>query len=186
MHQFPIMMGLVLLSSGAFSLDLAKTKFPLYYECHYEKSAGLSRESRGAEIRATVFTINRSDKWQMRVDKLDRKNDLTKYEKTCAEELSKRAISAPWIDDFANNAAPKFCVTSIYASGSEKIESSTFCNIFSPERNNSMLECGSNKTFYFDTDRLTGIIAQESLLAFHMGYTKTATMSEMACIRLDR
>lgn len=173
-------------SSPTHALDLNKAKFPLYYECHSEKSAGLMRDKETGELKATVFLTNRADKWQMKIEKIENEKDLSKFPANCTFERRAYAATGNWRPiDFAA-ASPQFCAVNTYIDGSRSIEAATYCRISSLKKGNGEFVCGITDSFYFDSDRLEGIRAETDLTALSIGFNTTASINKIRCTRLDR
>lgn len=76
--------------STASALDLRKVTKDLFYECRNQMSAGLYKDPKSGEIQATVFEVNPSDRWEMRLVRLQSPEDLEKVPNACVSEREKR------------------------------------------------------------------------------------------------
>ena len=163
----------------AYAVNLATANFPLHYECHNEATAGLYNDKSTGNIESTVFTVDRSDKWQMMIFSIDRNSELANLPLNCTTERNK-------FNDGKNREVKnrEFCVVEKFFDGAQSLESATHCRLIS--KKDGHLFCGSTNSFYFDTDRLLGIKVSSDLTAFVLGFVKAVDASRIACQRLDR
>lgn len=189
MKKYFFLFSLLSLVHAAAALDLKNAKFPLFYECHKEQSAGLYTNRSTGNVEATQFSVDRSDRWQMKIDVIRKLEDLKSLPYKCTDQRNAR-IAATGRNSF--NAAqtgdklfkPEYCATFKYSEGTESIEISQHCKL--AVSTDGEIFCGITDSFFFDSDRLIGFQTADSLTAFRYGYVKTATVDSIACIRLDR
>ena len=110
--------------STASALDLRKVTKDLYYECHTEMSAGLYKYSKSGEIQATVFEPDPSDRWEMKLVRLQSSVDLEKVPHACVSEREKRDRMAP---SLFYKTIPEFCNLTTYKAGGDSAVIATHC-----------------------------------------------------------
>lgn len=173
--------------STASALDLRKVTKDLYYECHTEMSAGLHKDPKTGEIQATVFEPDPSDRWEMKLVRLQSSVDLEKVPHACVSEREKRDRMAP---SLFYKTIPEFCNLTTYKAGGDSAVIATHCVVRSRGMNDdryNALNCGLGDSLYFDSDRLWGIDGSNSVSCFgSKNYCLSATVSKFVCQRLDR
>jgi hypothetical protein len=173
--------------STASALDLRKVTEDLFYECRNEMSAGLHKDPKSGKIEATVFEVNPSDRWEMRLVRLQSPEDLEKVPNACVSEREKRGGMAP--SPFYKSI-PEFCNLTTYKAGGDVAVIATHCVVRNQDSNNdryNALNCGLGDATYFDSDRLWGIDGSNSISCFgSKNFCLSATVSKFVCERLDR
>lgn len=166
-------------ATNAYTVNLTTAKFPFHYECHNEATAGLYNDKSTGSIESTVFTVDKSDKWQMTVFPIDRASELANLPLNCTTDRNK-------FNGEPNRAVQnrEFCMVEKFVDGTKSLESATHCRLLG--KKDGHLLCGPTNSFYFDTDRLLGIKVSNDLTAFVLGLVKAVDASRIACQRLDR
>ncbi|MDG1109918.1 MAG: hypothetical protein P8N60_14745 [Burkholderiaceae bacterium] len=189
MKKYFVLFSLLSLVHGAAALDLKNAKFPLFYECHKEQSAGLYTNRSTGNVEATQFSVDRSDRWQMKIDVIRKVEDLKSLPYKCTNQRNAR-IAATGKNPFNASQTrdklfePEYCATFKYSAGTESIKISQHCKL--AVTGDGEIFCGITDSFFFDSDRLIGFQTDDSLKAFRYGFVKTATVESIACIRMDR
>jgi hypothetical protein len=181
-----IFCGLSVLSTAS-ALDLRKVTKDLYYECRKEMSAGLYKDPKSGEIQATVFQVDPSDRWEMKLVRLKSADDLKNVPHACGSERAVRGyFPKSFSDDF-----PEFCSVNTYTSQGHGLVVAEHCELSrsgSNERYNA-ITCGLGDTTFFDSDRLFGIDGKNSIRGFgdlSAKIVRYASVSKFVCERLDR
>jgi hypothetical protein len=151
-------------------------------------SAGLWKDPTSGKIEATVFKVDPSDRWEMKLVRVKSQEDLKRVPHACGSERGKRdGFSNSFHEDF-----PEFCKIDTVTSEGRALVVAEHCRLVSSSitsKRYNAIACGLGDSTFFDSDRLFGIDGPSAILAFgnQSGkFVRHASVSKFVCQRLDR
>ena len=176
----------LLVIEPAGALDLRMVTKDLYYECRTEMAAGLYKDIKSGKIKATIFQVDPSDRWEMKLVKLKSQEDLQKVPLDCGLQREKRDTFPLFSKD-----RPEFCKVETYGDEGFRLVTAEHCHVTGSlvEQRYNAIECGIGSTSFFDSDRLFGIDGDNRISAFGDSSVKlirSARVSKFIFERLDR
>ena len=176
---FALFVFSMVLIGPALALNLNELQKPLYYECYKTHEAGLYKNKSTDEIQSGRFNVDPRDKWRLTIARVRSPEDLIKYNCT-KDRIARKGFGALW-----DEGDPEFCIVQTFFDGRKSISRANHCKILI-YANDEGLKCGPADSFYFDSDRLYGLEASDSVYTILIDPIISLTVKKFKCQRLDR